>query len=137
MAGPYSPNARVRSLKNDFGPLRGPNSPDTFLVALLVGVPGFGGVELDDGQCPGYVRVEIDNDDFIVGTDGLVSISVPIGDATGPWLQVADTAALLDAADPSEMWDYVPIERVRVTAAGPVNPVIFTVNYADDATVPA
>lgn len=135
MAGPLSDTARAKSLANDFGPTRGPNSPDQFLIAIYDDNPEFGGVELDTGSCPGYARATVDNDDFAVGTVGM-SVTGSMADATGAWTQIGRYLVLLNAADDTEAWDYTAISALRVREAGPVDDVEFTVFYSDDATTP-
>ena len=135
MAGPLSQSAREKSLANDFGPTHGANSPTQFLLALYTGHPEFGGVELNSTDCPGYARPTINNTAFAL-VDGRFEVEVTPANATGAWTQVADYAVLLNATTPTEAWDYAPIQRVQVNAAGPLTPIVFTVFYSDDATTP-
>lgn len=135
MAGPFSASARAKSLANDFGPTRGPNSPDHFLVILLDDHPEFDGVELDTSTCPGYARATVDNDDFAVVDSVGMGITVTLADPTAAWTKIARYAALLNSADTSEMWDYTAIDPIRVREAGPfVADLSFTVYYSDDST---
>jgi hypothetical protein len=138
MAGPVSPAARAKSLANDFGPTRGPNAPDGFYIILLDDNPEFDGEELDSGTCPGYARTAVDNDDFAVISGVGMRVTANPAAPTGAWTKIARYAALLNAADTSEMWDYTAINPIRVREAGPFeNPLSFTVYYSDDSTEPA
>jgi hypothetical protein len=137
MAGPVSPSARAKSLANDFGPTRGPNAPDGFYIILLDDNPEFDGVELDTGTCPGYARTAVDNDDFVVDDVGMKVVAA-LAAPSGAWTKIARYAALLNAADTSEMWDYAAIDPIRVREAGPFeSPLSFIVYYSDDSTEPA
>lgn len=137
MAGPLSPTARAKSLANDFGPTRGPNAPDSFYVILLDDDPEFDGVELDSGTCPGYARVLVDSDDFVVVDDVGMRIFATLPDATGAWSKIGRFAALLNSADTTEMWDYTTIDPIRVREAGYFEEALsFTVYYSDDSTEP-
>jgi len=135
MAGPLSDTARAKSLSDDFGPTRGPNSPDQFLVAIYDDNPDFGGVELDGGSCPGYARTTVNNDDFIV-VDGGMSITATLANPTEAWTQVGRYVVLLNADDDTEAWDYGPVTAIRVSSAGTLQPLIVTVHYDDDTTTP-
>lgn len=138
MAGPLSQTARAKSLANDFGPTRGPNAADSFIAHLYDDHPEFGGVELDTTSCPGYVAPTIDNDDFAADGDGGMSVVVELADATAAWTKVGRWVVLENAAVADEFWDYVQVDAVTVSAAGPFpEDLEITVLYADDSTDPA
>lgn len=138
MAGPLSPAARLKSLSNDYGPTRGPNAPDNWLAHLYDDNPAVDGVELDTGTCPGYAAIAFANGDFAATDDNQVQATVTVGDATGAWTKSARWVVLEDADNPGEFWDYVPINELLATAAGPFDgPLEITVNYVDDAADPA
>lgn len=140
MAGPLSSAARAKSLANDFGPTRGPNSPDFFEVALYDDNPEFDGVELTDADCPGYARFTVDNDDFTAVTEGvqIVVLAEDLPEPTGSWTKSARWAVLLNSTDDTEAWDYSEIDPMRATAAGPFEDDFeLTVFYSDDSTDPA
>lgn len=138
MAGPVSPSARAKSLANDFGPTRGPNAPDGFLIILLDDNPEFDGVELDSTSCPGYARAAVNNDDFEVVSGVGMRVLKTLASPTGAWTKIARYAALLNASDTSEMWDYTAINPIRVREAGPFESALsFTVYYSDDSTDPS
>lgn len=136
MAGPLSLTARTKSLSNDYGPTRGPNAADGFRAAIYDDHPEFGGVELDTVSCPGYARVVVDNDDFAV-VGGGIEVTVAVADATGPWTKTGRWVLLLNAADLTEVWDYVPVTAVRPSEASTFDPLRITVFYSDDSTTPA
>lgn len=138
MAGPFSPASRSKSLQNDYGPVPSGTRVVNWLAHLYDGNPAVDGVELDDTSCPGYVAIEIANDDFATTDDNQVEVEVDVPDATGAWTKTARWVLLEDADNLGEFWDYVPINALRATAAGPFDgPLVITINYADDATTPA
>lgn len=140
MAGPFAPPARLKSLKNDYGSAHGPNAPTDWLIAILDGHPEQGGVELDDTSCPGYARLEATQADFVETVDGGMQATIGLPDATGPWTKTGVFAMAIDADDPDPEtggWDYVLIDQVTLSEAGPFeNPLRFTVYYSDDSTTP-
>ena len=136
MAGPLSSTARAKSLANDFGPTRGVNSPTQFQVALYDESPEFGGVELDTTSCPGYARPTINNADFAADGETFV-IEVLPASPTGAWTKTAKYAVLLNAADTTEVWDFLPINQVRVSSAGPFPMPLRLVIYYNDSASPS
>lgn len=137
MAGPLSPAARLKSLKGNYGVTRGSDSPDNWLAHIYDGNPAVDGVELDTGTCPGYAAVAVSNDEFAATDDNQVQATVSVADATGAWTKTGRWVVLEDADNLGEFWDYVPIGALRATGAGPFSDLEITINYADDATVPA
>lgn len=129
--------ARNASLNNDYGATHGPNSPDSFEVALFTGDPMTDGVEIADttdteefGVIPnGYARVVIDNDGptFPPAVDAVKSsIAIQFPDALAEYPDSVTHWALIDAADSTTMWDCAAlIEPYEQTTAGPgPNPVL-------------
>jgi hypothetical protein len=138
MAGPLSPAARLKSLSNDYGTTRGANAPDNWLAHIYDGNPSVDGVELDDASCPGYVAIEIPNDDFAATDDNQMEVTVSVPDAEGAWTKTGRFVVLEDADNLGEFWDYVPINALQATAAGPWGEDLeITINYVDDATEPS
>lgn len=119
--------ARVRSLANDLGPTRGANSPDAYKVALTVL-----GVEINNTDCPGYMRADLDADDFADSDLGM-SATVTFADPTDEWTQEPDGWQLLDAADTTEGWDNgeIPDGPLVITGAGDGPELVLTVFYAE------
>lgn len=134
MAGPLSPGARSQSLQNDYAETP-PARPSGFLAAIYDGDPEFGGEELTDADCPGYARVPVAYTDFTVVDEGIEAVVTGF-EATAAWTKVGRVVLLLNADDPSEGWDYSFIATLRVRAAGPLDPLQFTVYYSDDSTDP-
>lgn len=129
--------AMERSLDNDYGATRGPNSPDSFEVMLL---DSFGNeipdTSLDeDGvtEIPnGYARATHDNDDWLpadegVKVSGVVTFPAPLAD----W----ETAYYWALRDPltDQRWDYAPLtEPLDISGAGSDQPTLIMTVFYDD-----
>jgi hypothetical protein len=137
MAGPLSPDARARSLTNDFGPVVVGSRVTTWIAHLYDDNPEFGGVELDDATCPGYLPVTFDNDEFEATDEGM-TVLLTLADADDAWTKSGRYVVLEDDDTPGEFWDYVPINEVRATAAGPfTEDVELVIFWSDDSTDPS
>lgn len=121
-----SVTAQNASLDNDYGVTRGPNAPDSHELALFLGHPLLGGVELSGN---GYARATVLPGDWVAAADGAKSATVTFADPTGEW-QAVDYYALYDAADGTTLWEVVSLaEPLEVTGAGTGPTVTFTVFY--------
>ena len=136
------PSARLKSLQNDYGTTRGPNSPAAYTLHLYVGDPEMGGTEMpttttledDTVVANGYVAPMVQSNSFAPDDIGMTA-TVPLPDALAEWPDAA-THWLLRDATTGEGWDYAPLsEPLSVTAAGPVQPLDVTVFYDDDITL--
>lgn len=125
--------AQERSLDNDYGVTRGPNSPDSFEVVLFVGDPDLGGTEVPasvEGEGTGYARATLDNDAWLTAVAG-VKESQPIAfaDALAEWPDTVTHAALYDPIG-GAWWDCVPLaEPLDVTGPGEITPLVFSIFY--------
>lgn len=123
------------SLDNDYGPTRGPNSPDNFTVHLFAGDPTTpDGVELsdesevDDGvggtmTVPnGYAPAAMSNDDW-APADGGIKLSDPNPVFDAP-LEEWETATHWAIKDPVTglWWDSAPL-TAELDVTGPGSPV--------------
>lgn len=119
--------AQERSLDNDYGPTRGPNAPDAHEVALFMGDPDLGGLEVAGG---GYARAALDSDDWLLAADGAkVSPTVTFPDTTDEWPGTVTHAALYDPVE-GLWWDSVPLEEpLDVTGPGDSPQVVLSIFY--------
>ncbi len=136
MVAPLSPSARLKSLKNDYGATHGENAPTSWLVAFYDDFPEFGGVELNDTDCPGYARIAVAQAEFEATANNSMSAIVAPDEATDVWTRPARVAAMLNADDPDEIWDYTPIASVMPKDDGTFDPVEIEIFYTDDTTSP-
>lgn len=144
------PAARNASLDNDYGATHGPNAPDDFEVALFLGDPLLGGIEVpdetevDDGSggtvlVPnGYARGTVANDaSWAPAADEMKSTAAPVQlpDVLAEYPDTVTHWALFDAADSTTMWDFGRLAApLDVRSAGPGPAVTPTVFYADSIT---
>lgn len=129
--------AQEASLDNDYGPTRGPNSPDAFEVALFAGDPDIDGVEVPaenvDDEPTGYIRVTLDNDDWLPATGG-VKESQPVSwpPAEGEWPETVTHFALRDPVT-GAWWDAAPLEEpLDITSASDTGPVLVLAIFYDN-----
>lgn len=125
--------AQERSLDNDYGPTRGPNSPDSFEVAFFVGDPLVDGTEVPthvDGIPTGYARAVHDNDDWELAAGGVKpTLPITFADALTEWPETVTHAALFDPVA-GEWWDTVELEEpLDVTGPGTIPPFVLPVFY--------
>lgn len=126
--------AQNASLDNDYGPTRGPHTPDELEVALLEtrDVATELSATTDVEGVPtgnGYARPTHSSDDWLAAADGVKTTSVPLnfGTPTLAW-QTARWAALIEPVT-GVVWDVVKlVEPVTVTGAG--SPVLGPISVA-------
>lgn len=142
--------AQNASLDNDYGSTKGPNAAAAHEVALFIGHPDNGGVEVsdltevDDGlggttfEANGYGRPVITNDaSWLPASEGVKLSAVPLQwpDVTsdeGYGGQLPTHFVLIDAADHTTKWDIVPLVNPEdVTEAGPGPAIRLAVFYGD------
>jgi hypothetical protein len=125
--------AQERSLDNDYGPTRGPNSPDTLEVAFFAGDPLLDGVEVPadvDGVPTGYAPAVHDNDDWEPAADGIKqTLPIIFPDALTEWPETVTHAMFRDPVT-GECWDTVELEEpLDVTGPGTIPPVVLPIFY--------
>lgn len=122
--------AEGRSLDNDYGPTRGPNSPSTLEAHLFMEHPSFGGVEVSGG---GYAPVTFSNDAWDPSADGVKrSHLLAYPAATGEYPDTVTHVALRDPAT-GIWWDCVPLEEeLDVTGPGSGPEVVISIYYNDN-----
>jgi hypothetical protein len=125
--------AQERSLDNDYGATRGPNSPAEHEVVLFAGDPDVDGVEVPTevaGVPTGYERVVHDNDDWEAADGGLKrTLPISFPDALTEWPDTVTHAALRDPVT-GLWWDVVELEEpLDVLGPGSFPPVVLTVFY--------
>jgi len=125
--------ARNASLAMSYGADRGSLAPTSLGIALFVGDPDNGGVELDsDG---GYARAVVDNDattwpDAPDG-GGITSAVISFATSTGAWSDTADSFLIYDA-DTGDKWDSGRLgDQITVDTADTDVTVQITVFYSD------
>lgn len=149
--------AQNKSLDNDYGTTHGPNSPTSFLLALYVGDPENGGVELANQTevdvvdasgvvtgtqlLPnGYAPAAVAHADFAAATAGVKATTAPVqfADATQEWPDTVTHWQLVDAGDGTR-WDagLLAEDGLTVTGAGPGPTVAVSIFYADAVDEPA
>jgi hypothetical protein len=120
--------AMNRSLDNDYGSTRGPNSPAAFEVALFSGDPTLGGVEIAGS---GYARGALNNaTGWLAAADGLKATVAPVAfpATTAAWSTVTHWG-LYDAVS-ATWWEYARlVEPLEVTTAGPGPTVALAIFY--------
>jgi hypothetical protein len=108
-------NAAVNAM---FGDAKAAGMPATLYVALYIGDPGSGGLEVVGNN---YARVAVVNTNAVWGaaTAGVKSslIEVPFPVATANWGTVTHVA-LFDAVTVGNMWDYGPLDAATVVNSG-------------------
>lgn len=120
--------AQERSLDNDYGPTRGPNSPASFQVAFFVGDPLLGGVEVPTtvgGVATGYARAVHSNNDWQAASGGVKqSLPIQFAAALTEWPETVTHAALYDPVA-GLWWDTVELEEpLDVTGPGTIPPFV-------------
>lgn len=125
--------AQEASLDNDYGPTRGPHSPDVFEVALFAGDPAVDGVEVPvdvDGELTGYEPAAMSNDAWNPAEDGVkTSHEIQFADPLTEWPETVTHAALRDPAT-GVVWDVVELEEpLDVTGPGVIPPVVLPIFY--------
>lgn len=149
--------AQNASLDNDYGTTHGPNSPASFLLALFVGDPLAGGVEVsnlsevdvldDDGNITGteivsngYARAAVAHADFAPADEGIKATTNPVAfaNALAEWPDTV-THWQLYATDGTTAWDSGAIADplLDITAEGPGPTVALSIFYADAVSAPA
>lgn len=119
------------SLDNDYGTTRGPNAAASHDLALFVGDPLLGGVEVTGG---GYARVAVAAAAWAAAVDGMKETTNPVAfpATTAAWANAATHWALYAG---TVMWDCGPlVEPLEVTGAGSGPLVQVAVFYDDSAT---
>lgn len=138
--------AMERSLDNDYGTTRGSNAPASFEVALFMGDPLTGGVEVtatsdvDDGAggvvavANGYARATLSNDLWSPAGEGVKTTTAPVV-FPDTLAEYPDTVTHWGLYDPvtAQWWDCAPItEDLDVTGAAPGPALFLSVFYADN-----
>lgn len=124
--------AQNKSLDNDYGSGHGAGVPASHALALFVGDPRFGGVELVGN---GYVRATILAAAWAAAVGGIKTTIAPVQFAasTGEWDEATHWALI--GAD-GLTWDAGPlVAPLLVTAAGPGPLVWPSVYYNRDLEV--
>ena len=88
-------------------------------VALFLGNPAAGGVEILEADCPGYARYESDSAERVAASGGVKRLCVAEFTAEAAWDDEPDYVQVY-AADGTTAWDYMPLDEFVVLGAGVV-----------------
>jgi len=128
------PGAMSKSLDNDYGTTRGPNSAASHQLALFFDDPSLStnptDVEITGG---GYARVTVNPADWLPADAGRKELATPaqFPATTAEWLESATHWGLYGSD--GVWWDYGPLgEPLEVTGAGD-GPLVMPVVFYDDS----
>lgn len=86
-------------------------------VALYVGNPAAGGVEINSTDCPGYTRYESVSGEREAAAGGVKRLCVAEFTASAAWDDEPDYCQVFIGAD---AWDFMPLDDFSVPGAGTV-----------------